>query len=138
MDNPYESPRDASGKPLLDVASMRPVPDLSKFFAWYFGAFILAALLWHLSALVRWFDILELPLSAPHFPLAGFFDPHDGMVNERSTFLYAIIFWTAVVPLALRLNPKRPLFTALAIVGICSCASVAYVLFGAMTSGPVF
>jgi hypothetical protein len=54
-----------------------------------------------------------------------------------ATFFYAIAFWGAVVPMALRLTPKHPLHSAVAIIGICSSASVAYVILRALTSGPV-
>ena len=138
MENPYEPPNDAAGKPPLYTTNRRSAPDHPRFFAWYFGAFILAAFLWHLSGFVRWLDILELPLSALHFPLAGFLDPYDSMVNDRSTFFYAITFWGAVIPVALRLTPKYPLLTAFAIIGTCSSVSVAYVLFRSLSAGPVF
>ena len=138
MDNPFKSPNNATGPSPLDAANRRSEPDHLRFFAWYFGAFILAATLWHLSAYVRWLDILELPLSALFFPLAGFVDPHDGMVNDRSTFFYAIAFWGAVAPLALRLTPKRPLLTAFAIIVTCSSVSIAYVLLRSLSIGPVF
>jgi hypothetical protein len=140
MQNPHESPKTADKKPPPDAPSVHAARDLPRFFACYFGAFILATLLWHLSAFTRRFDFLELPMAALCFPLAGFIDPHDGMVNDRDTFFFAIAFWGAVIPLALCLTPKRisPLLTALAIIVICSSASVAYVILRALTSGPVY
>ena len=96
MQNPHESPTTADKKPPPDAPSVHAARDLPRFFACYFGAFILATLLWHLSAFTRRFDFLELPMAALYFPLAGFIDPHDGMVNDRDTFFYAIAFWGAV------------------------------------------
>ena len=76
---------------------------------------------------------------ALYFPLAGFFDPYDCMVNDRSTFFYAAAFWGALIPVALWLTPKRisPLLAALAIIGMCSSASVVYAIFIVSTSSPM-
>jgi hypothetical protein len=140
MNNPYQSPKSASTQMTGDANRANPVSDLPSFFAWYFAAFIFAALLWHLSAFTRRIDFLELPMVAFHFPLAGFLDPHDFMVNDRTTFLYAVAFWAAVIPVALWLSPKQknPLWIALAIIFFCATASVSYAILRAFTAGPVF
>lgn len=136
MRNPYESPKNGGKKPPLDAASLHPVRDLPRFFAWYFGAFIVATLLWHLSAFVKRVDFLEVPMASVCFPIAGFLDPHDGMVNDRNTVIYGAAFWAAVIPMSLYLTPRRinPLTTAFAMIGICSSASVVYSVLVVWTS----
>jgi len=142
MANPYESPKTVS-QPERPPRDERPMQsrkaDLHVFFAWYFGAFVIAQLLWYLSDFVARFDLLEIPMATPLFPLASFFDPHDGMLNNRFVFFYALVFWGALIPISFRLAGKRlhPLIPALAIVLIASLASIGYVFFVALGSGPM-
>ncbi len=94
-------------------------------------AFITAQLLWYCSRFVRRCDILEIPMAVPFFPLAPFFDPYDGMVNSRHTFVYALTYWACLFVVALgiarkRINPAIPA----AVILILSCvASVVYSMF---------
>ncbi len=142
MTNPYESPKTVSES---ERSSRDERPRQARkahrhiFFAWYFGAFIVAQLLWHLSAFVRRFDLLEIPLATPFFPLASFFDPHDGMVNNRFVFFYALVFWGALIPVSFWLAGKRlhPLIPAMVILLVTSLASVAYVFFVGLRTGPM-
>ena len=102
MPNPYESPVADNDNPSEGDGRSQQHTDLPLFFAWYFGAFIFSTLLWHLSAFVRAIDLLELPMLALHFPLAGFLDPSDWMIRNDAIFVYAVAFWGAVVPVAFR------------------------------------
>ena len=142
MTNPYQSPKavSQSERPPRDEPPMQGREgDLHVFFARYFGAFIVAQLLWHLSAFVRRFDLLEIPMATPFFPLASFLDPYDGMVNDPSVFFYALLFWGALVPLSLRIAGKRlnPLIPAMVILLITSLASIGYVFLVGFRSGPM-
>jgi hypothetical protein len=126
MRNPYKSPNVNSNNLSVDVA--QPRHDFPSFFAWYFGAFIFSAVLWHLSGYFRAFDFLELPMIAFHFPLAGFLEPRSWMVKNQAMFFYALAFWGTVVPLAVRVAPERTgvLRTALGIIVASAAASIIY------------
>lgn len=135
MQNPYESPTADDSTPTVDDSTPAEhciatggSRNLHTFYAWYLGAFIVSTLMWHLSGYVRAVDLLELPMAAFHFPLAGFIDPHDGMIRSKSIFFYAILFWGAVIPVAFRVTPTHVgrLRTALGIVVGCAVASTAY------------
>jgi hypothetical protein len=124
--HPYDAPTtDDLGSSQYPVATNS---HLASFFAWYFCAFIMSELLWYLSAHVRAYDLLELPMASFHFPLAGFLAPHDWMVRSRNVFYYAVVFWGAVGLIGLRFAPTRfgPLLTALGIIAACSVASIIY------------
>jgi hypothetical protein len=142
MTNPYESPKTVSPSE-RSPRDERPVQarkvDLRGFFAWYFGAFIIAQLLWYLSDFVARVDLLEISMATPFFPLASFFDPHDSMVNNRFVFFYALLFWGALIPISLRLAGKRlnPLIPAMVILLLTSLASVGYVFFVGFRTGPM-
>jgi hypothetical protein len=143
MTNPYESPKAVSRSeraPREEGPTEASNADLHVFFARYFGAFIAAQLLWHLSAFVRAFDLLEIPMATPLFPLASFLDPYDSMVNQHSAvFFCGLLFWGALIPVSLRLAGKRlnPLIPAMAILLLTSLASVGYVLLVGFRTGPV-
>jgi len=126
MENPYEPPNTAETEPLPQTLSQHAAYDLRRFLAWYFAAFVLAALLWRLAAFVREFDLLELPMIAFHFPLAGFLDPGGFMLRNPNILFYAIGFWVAVIPVSLLVTPKQmnPLKVSFAIIGVVSIASI--------------
>ncbi|WP_182869430.1 hypothetical protein [Stieleria mannarensis] len=128
MQNPFRPPRWTIGTPADAPPSSSAGPNRTAFFAWYFAAFIVAEVMWRLSGYVRAIDLLELPLASFHFPLAGFVDPHDSMVRSEGTFFCAIVFWTAVIPVAFRIAPRKvgPLLTALAIIAFCAVAATVY------------
>lgn len=136
--NPYESPTTDSDSDLSPPGSVVHASSggTARFFAWYFGAFIFCTLLWHMSGYFRAIDLLELPMAAFHFPLAGFFEPSRFLVRDEFIFYYALLFWGAVIPVAFQFAPKRlgPLATALGIIVACATTSTVfafvYNLFG--------
>ncbi len=58
--------------------------------------FVIAEIMWHLSAYVRRYDILEIPLVVPYAPLAFIVDPHDAMLNHRHIFFFALANWFVI------------------------------------------
>ena len=93
--------------------------------------FIVSQLLWYCSRAFRRYDFLEIPMCIIFFPLAPFFDPHDGMVNSRLVFLYALPYWLLVFVISLVVSKKRmnPLVPALALLIASATASIVYSLF---------
>jgi hypothetical protein len=49
--------------------------------------------MWHLSAYVRDYDILEIALVVPYAPLACIIDPHDAMLRHEYIFFFALGNW---------------------------------------------
>ncbi len=94
-------------------------------------AFIAAQLLWYCSKFVRRYDILEVPMALPFFPLAPFFDPHNGMVNNRDTFVYALAYWISLYLVALGIARKKvnPAIPATVVLILSCVASVVYSVF---------
>lgn len=58
--------------------------------------FVIAEIMWHLSAYVRRYDILEIPLVVPYAPLAFIVDPHDAMLHHRHIFFFALANWFVI------------------------------------------
>ena len=58
--------------------------------------FVIAETLWHLSAYVRNYDILEIPLVVPYAPLAAILDPHDAMIPDKNIFFFALANWLVI------------------------------------------
>ncbi len=56
-------------------------------------AFIIAEIMWHVSAHVRQYDILEIPLVVPYAPLAIVVDPSDAMIPRKDIFFFALANW---------------------------------------------
>jgi hypothetical protein len=108
-----------------------PYRGLANWIAVWSVLFILSQLLWYCSRALRSYDLLEIPMAIVFFPLAPFFDPHDGMVNSRGTFLYALPYWLLVFAMSLALCRKRlnPIVPAVVLL-IGSCvASIIYSVF---------
>ena len=96
----------------------------------YWSMFGLSVILWFLSAEVRRYDLLELPMVTFMFPLAMFFDPGDAMVGQTLSIILGLCFWASVIPVAFRItqNPRRRLIMALGIVGVTGIASLIFAL----------
>ncbi len=58
--------------------------------------FLASEILWHLSRLVRRYDLLEIPLAVPYAPIAFLIDPHDALMNHESIFFIALANWFAI------------------------------------------
>ena len=131
MGNPYSSPK------AMSAANAELAPEsggLARFMAFYWSAFGVSVALWFLSAEVRRYDLLELPMVMFMFPLAMLFDPGDAMVGQTSSLIYGACFWAAVIPVAFRLTPssRKRITVALSIVGVTGCVSFVFALIVAI------
>ena len=70
-------------------------------------AFFFAEILWHLSAFVRRYDLIEIPLVLPYVPLAFVLDPESALVNHRHAFFIALANWFGIFLLGAALCRKR-------------------------------
>lgn len=102
----------------------------ARFMALYWSAFGVSVALWFLSAEVRRYDLLELPMVMFMFPLAMLLDPGDAMVGQTSALIYGACFWSAVIPIAFRITPcpRKRIAVALSIVGVTGCVSLLFAM----------
>jgi hypothetical protein len=91
-------------------------------------AFIGSQSLWFCSQYVRRYDVLEIPMVIFYLPLAPFLDPHDGMVNSRDIFPYALAYWVGLFLVALPASRRRinPAIPGLTILFLTSAVAIGY------------
>src|SRR5690349_1293759 len=68
-------------------------------FGWATGcvwAFFVSEILWHLSAFVRAYDFIEIPLLVPYAPLAFLLEPHGAMLHHEHIFFFALANWFGI------------------------------------------
>ena len=59
-------------------------------------AFFISEILWHLSAFVRAYDLIEIPLLVPYAPLAFLLEPQGAMVHDEHIFFFALANWFGI------------------------------------------
>ena len=70
-------------------------------------SFFIAEILWHLSAFVRRYDVIEIGMIVPYAPLAFILDPHDAMLHHPHVFFVALANWLGIFVLGALLSLKR-------------------------------
>lgn len=70
-------------------------------------AFLIAEIMWHFSAFVRSYDVLEIPLVVPYAPFAFIVDPHDAMLNHDHIFFFALANWFGIFVVGALLSLRR-------------------------------
>jgi hypothetical protein len=66
--------------------------------------------MWHLSAYVRRYDILEIPLALPYVPFAYIVDPHEAMSfrhDYQQAFWFALANWFVIFLIGAAFSLRR-------------------------------
>ena len=99
--------------PLVPIKLLRRIVELYPYrgiFGWAtvcVWSFFIAEIMWHLSAFVRQFDFIEIPLIVPYAPLAILIDPRDALLHHGYIFFIAIANWFGIFVMGALCSRRR-------------------------------